>query len=303
MRRYARPAAACTRCVEGMPNGRLRGDYTIDATRCIADLTQRTDPIPREMRPPDRRLGLGLRYLPDGLSPDEQGQATRGERGYSFLLTQRSLRPSLTELLQLRSGEFKRRYALVQPWVGAEPRCCAATQRLRLGNALDRSAIPALAAALTDDPHPMVRGAAAWALGRIGAPRAIDALRTREAFEPDPTVRRGDCYRTAMKTFAKFGLFVALGCALPLRTAAADDLLSRMSTVNPELHSYTATLRAHVALITFPFIATDIVATYYIRTPTSISSRSRAACRSSRRISRSSSGTWSRRRDGTSSTR
>ncbi len=70
-----------------------------------------------------------------------------------------------------------------------------------------------------------------------------------------------------MKTFAKFGLFVALGCALPLRTAAADDLLSRMSTVNPELHSYTATLRAHVALITFPFIATDIVATYYHKDP------------------------------------
>jgi outer membrane lipoprotein-sorting protein len=71
-----------------------------------------------------------------------------------------------------------------------------------------------------------------------------------------------------MNTFAKLaGLLIALGCALPLRTAAADDLLSRMSTVNPDLHSYTATLHAHVALTTFPFIATDIVATYYHKDP------------------------------------
>ncbi len=70
-----------------------------------------------------------------------------------------------------------------------------------------------------------------------------------------------------MKTFVKFGLLITLGCALPLRTAAADDLLSRMSTINPELHSYTATMHAHVALITFPFISTDIVATYYHKDP------------------------------------
>lgn len=71
-----------------------------------------------------------------------------------------------------------------------------------------------------------------------------------------------------MNTFVKFvGLLIALGCTLPLRSAAADDLLTRMSTINPELHSYTATLHAHVALTTFPFLATDIVATYYHKDP------------------------------------
>jgi hypothetical protein len=71
-----------------------------------------------------------------------------------------------------------------------------------------------------------------------------------------------------MNRFIKFvGLLIALGCMLPLRTTAADDLLARMSTINPALHSYTATLRAHVALTTFPFLATDIVATYYHKDP------------------------------------
>ena len=71
-----------------------------------------------------------------------------------------------------------------------------------------------------------------------------------------------------MKTFAKYAAFViALAFALPLRTAAADDLLARMAAVNPDLHSYTATLHAHVALATFPFLATDIVGTYYHKDP------------------------------------
>ena len=42
---------SCTRCVSACPTGALRGDYTIDATRCISDLTQSTASIPRALRP------------------------------------------------------------------------------------------------------------------------------------------------------------------------------------------------------------------------------------------------------------
>jgi len=51
------------------------------------------------------------------------------------------------------------------------------------------------------------------------------------------------------------------------RCDAADPLLDRMAGVNPGLHSYTATMRAHVSLTTFPFLATDIVATVYHKDP------------------------------------
>jgi hypothetical protein len=59
---------------------------------------------------------------------------------------------------------------------------------------------------------------------------------------------------------------VLLGAA-PLHAAAGDDLLSRMAALNPNLHSYSATMHAHVALTTFPFLSTDIVATYYHKDP------------------------------------
>jgi hypothetical protein len=45
------------------------------------------------------------------------------------------------------------------------------------------------------------------------------------------------------------------------------DLLTRMIGLNPDLHSYSATMHAHVALETFPFLSTDIVATYYHKDP------------------------------------
>jgi epoxyqueuosine reductase len=58
-----------------------------------------------------------------------------------------------------------------------------------LGNALDRSTVGPLAESLCRDPHPMVRGHAAWALGRIGSPAAVAALRGQSDVEPSEEVR------------------------------------------------------------------------------------------------------------------
>jgi len=176
---------SCARCVEVCPTGALRGDYTIDATRCIADLTQRTDPIPRAMRPliGDWIWGCDLCQL---ACPPTKSAGSRGESAYAPMSAE-SAAPRLTELLQLRHGEFNRRFRKTAiGWRGlAVLRRNAA---IGLGNALDRSAIPALARTLNEDPHPMVRGAAAWALGRIGAPDARAALHERIAVESDPHV-------------------------------------------------------------------------------------------------------------------
>jgi epoxyqueuosine reductase len=92
--------------------------------------------------------------------------------------------PNLVKLLELRSGEFKRRYARsAMGWRGAA--VLRRNAAVALGNALDRSAVPALERALANDPHAMVRGHVAWALGRIGSPRALAALQTRRGEEGD----------------------------------------------------------------------------------------------------------------------
>jgi outer membrane lipoprotein-sorting protein len=64
------------------------------------------------------------------------------------------------------------------------------------------------------------------------------------------------------------GIVLALAfAAWPLHPRAEGDLMSRMIALNPNLRSFTATMRAHVALTTFPFLSTDIVATYYHKDP------------------------------------
>ncbi|HEX2210366.1 MAG TPA: HEAT repeat domain-containing protein, partial [Longimicrobium sp.] len=57
-----------------------------------------------------------------------------------------------------------------------------------LGNWGAPEAVPALAVALNDE-EPLVRGHAAWALGRIGTEAARQALRGREEVEGDAWVR------------------------------------------------------------------------------------------------------------------
>jgi epoxyqueuosine reductase len=102
----------------------------------------------------------------------------------------------LTALLRLRSAEFKRTYARTAlGWRGAS--ILRRNAAVALGNGLDRAHVPALAAALAGDPHPSVRGHAAWALGRIGSPRALRTLAEREAVERDSWVR--DEIVTALK--------------------------------------------------------------------------------------------------------
>jgi epoxyqueuosine reductase len=169
---------SCTRCVTACPTGALRGDYTIDATRCISDLTQLPGAIPRAMRPLIGTWVWGCDLCQEACPPTA--------RAPHHAIASRA--PDLPALLALRSGAFKRDYApTAMGWRGAA--VLRRNAAVALGNTLDRAHVPALERALADDPHPLVRGHVAWALGRIASPRAFAALRRAAAQEDDPSVR------------------------------------------------------------------------------------------------------------------
>ncbi len=176
---------SCTRCVTGCPTGALRGDYTIDATRCIADLTQRTDPIPRALRPLIGDWVWGCDICQVVCPPNFRTTANVSEAFEPN--DEAAASPDLVALLHLKSSEYKRRYrATAMGWRGAA--VLRRNAAVALGNLADRSAVPALMKSLEADPHPMVRGAAAWALGRIASPAALDALRSIAGSEYDASV-------------------------------------------------------------------------------------------------------------------
>jgi epoxyqueuosine reductase len=176
---------SCARCVDACPTQALRGDYTIDAKRCISDLTQRTDSIPIEMRSSIGDWVWGCDICQLVCPPNASASRAPGPRSPSDDAAQR---PSLVELLRMRSGVFKRRYRkTAMGWRGAA--VLRRNAAVALGNALDRSTVAPLIERLSAETHPMVRGHVAWALGRIGSPPAIAALRNRYVAEPNESVR------------------------------------------------------------------------------------------------------------------
>jgi len=175
----------CARCIEACPTRALRGDYTIDANRCISDLTQRTGAIPRAMRPliGDWVWGCDLCQLvcPPTIAAGSRASSEWAPRDPD------AARPPLVALLRLRSGDYERRYRpTAMGWRGGA--VLRRNAAVALGNALDRSAVGALTESLALDPHPMVRGHVAWALGRIGSPPALRALRRQRSLERNAEV-------------------------------------------------------------------------------------------------------------------
>ena len=175
----------CARCVDACPTGALRGDSTIDATRCISDATQRRDAIPHALRPLIGTWVWGCDLCNDACPPSIRAGRS-GDDAFAPLGDDLA-EPDLQAMLRLRGRAFARVRESAMAWRGAP--VLRRNAAIALGNGLDRADVPALVEALTTDRTALVRGHAAWALGRIGSPRALAALRAARASEHDATVR------------------------------------------------------------------------------------------------------------------
>ncbi len=190
------------------------------------------------------------------------------------------------------------------------------TPRSRWETRLDRSATGALVRSLTHDPHPMVRGAAAWALGRVGSPQALRVLRERAnartrhigsrgdyrragAYSPGMRVQRNSHATNCPEFLSALAaqLWSRCRCA-PRRSARAHD------RPQPKLHSYSAMMHAHVALTSFPFLSAEHHRQLLSQGSRSGQSRSdpERPARDRARASRSSTRISNRPRAGTRST-
>ena len=181
----------CRLCLDACPTGAFVDAYTLDARRCISYLTiELPGAIPVELRPliGDRIFGCDVCQdvcpFNAGTVADSAPELTP-RAGYA--------RPELLRLLGLGAAQFRkwqRRTAM---------RRIHRAQLLRnvcvaLGNVGTGDELPALSRAL-DEPHPLIRAHAAWAIARIGqrhpaaAARAGEILAARFAVESDESVR------------------------------------------------------------------------------------------------------------------
>jgi epoxyqueuosine reductase len=175
----------CRLCLDGCPTNAFVGPYVLDARRCISYLTiELKGAIPRELRPLLGAHIFGCDICQDVCPYNATVKVTREP---AFQPRQGLHAPELIPLLSLNEADFKTRFA-GSPILRAKRRGLLRNVCVALGNLRRGEAVPALMAALRDDPEPLVRGHAAWALGRIGTPEALAALREARGEDTDPAV-------------------------------------------------------------------------------------------------------------------
>ncbi len=190
---------SCTRCLDVCPTDAFPAPYVLDARRCISYLTiELKGPIPQEMRP---AIGNRVFGCDDCLAVCPWNRFAARAKEAAYAARPVSDGAPLAELLDMTEAGFARAFRGTAVWRTGRARLLR-NVAVALGNARDPATVPALARALAD-AEPLVRGHAAWALGRIGTGPARAALTRASGTEGNPSVRgeiaaaMGVCARSA----------------------------------------------------------------------------------------------------------
>ena len=205
---------SCVRCIEDCPTGAIVAPYVVDNTRCISYLTiENRGAIPRELRPLMQDWVFGCDICQDVCPVNRKAQpgifttesTEQGERPHpnpppagegipSVLFTSSAVNNGfldLVELLEMSEDEFRGRFAgtpvMRAKRTGMQRNACVALGNLGPSLIDNETAVPALGRALRQG-EPLVRGHAAWALGRIGGAEAGALLLEASSTETDPGV-------------------------------------------------------------------------------------------------------------------
>ncbi|HSH02858.1 MAG TPA: tRNA epoxyqueuosine(34) reductase QueG [Anaerolineae bacterium] len=179
----------CQRCLVACPTDAFPEPYVLDARRCISYLTiELKGWIPRDLRPLIGNWIYGCDICQE-VCPfnrfanisEEEGFWPNSEDSYD------GQAPFLLDLLWLDEVGFKERFAESPikriKWRRFMRNVCVAA-----GNWGDERVVPRLIALLNSE-EPLVRGHAAWALGRVGVEAGKEAMRRALVAELDERVR------------------------------------------------------------------------------------------------------------------
>lgn len=174
----------CTLCLDVCPTGAIVAPGQLNSQRCIAFLTQTKGYLPDEFR---SKIGNRL-YGCDTcqtVCPKNKGKINWIHE--EFKPDPELAKPLLKPLLSISNKEFKAQFGHVSgSWRGKKP-----IQRnaiLALAHFKEESAIPELLILLKQDERPVIRGTAAWALGKIGGEGVKEALLAAKDREQDEEV-------------------------------------------------------------------------------------------------------------------
>ncbi|WP_164103751.1 tRNA epoxyqueuosine(34) reductase QueG [Candidatus Laterigemmans baculatus] len=179
----------CRRCLDACPTDAFPEPGVLDARRCISYLTiESREPIPLQLREAVGSWFFGCDVCQEVCPwnrPRDSAPVSAADEGTGGEAFWQSL--SLLELFDLDGEAFRARFRKTPLWRSRRSGILR-NAAIVLGNQRAEEALPALRKGLLD-PDPLVRGAAAWAIGRVGAAGGKGILRERLAVEADAEVR------------------------------------------------------------------------------------------------------------------
>ena len=183
---HAVRCGSCEACLTACPTDAFTAPFRIDARRCISYLTiENKGPIPAEFR---AAIGNRIYGCDDCLAVCPWNKfAAAAHANRAFAARAELAVPELADVLALDDASFR------QVFAGSPIKRIGRDRMMRnaliaAGNSADVSLLGRVLP-LLDDPAPVVRGAAAWALSRIDPAAYLRELTGRLAGETDPTVR------------------------------------------------------------------------------------------------------------------
>jgi len=175
---------ACHACLDVCPTAAFPAPYRLDARRCISYLTiEHKGAIDRELRP---LLGNRIYGCDDCLAVCPWNKFAKVGREMKFHAREALRAPKLDDLAGLDAASFRALFAK-SPVKRIGRARFLRNVLIAIGNSAD-SALAGAAERLLDDPSPLIRGAAIWALGRLDRSRLVDRAKERRALESDATV-------------------------------------------------------------------------------------------------------------------
>jgi epoxyqueuosine reductase len=175
----------CTACIDACPTAAIPAPYVVDATRCISYLTIEL----RGAIPPGQRADLGDWVFGCDVCQEvcPWNRKTAPVEDEAFLPGSHLESRRLVDLVRLDEQTFREQF---RPTALERPRRRGLVRNALIvaANVQDEEALDAAADSL-QDKDPVVRGTAAWALGRAAGAGAGAALERAREREPDPAVR------------------------------------------------------------------------------------------------------------------
>ncbi|MCB1457102.1 MAG: tRNA epoxyqueuosine(34) reductase QueG, partial [Nitratireductor sp.] len=174
---------SCRACLDICPTGAFPAPYRLDARRCISYLTiEHKGPIPVEFR---TAMGNRIYGCDDCLAVCPWNRFARSASELRLRAREDLDSPSLAMLAGLDDPAFRTMFS------GSPVKRIGRSRFLRnvliaIGNSSRRELVPS-ARQHIDDPDPLVRGAAVWALSQLLDGGELQAL-DRRSQESDPDV-------------------------------------------------------------------------------------------------------------------